>query len=72
MKSGAVFGAASMLDGMAERIEDELGMAAAVIVTGGLSNLIIPYCRRSVTAIPTLVLDGLRLIYQKNQTSEKK
>ncbi|MPN43998.1 Type III pantothenate kinase [bioreactor metagenome] len=72
MRSGAVFGAAGMLDGMAERIEDELRQKATVVVTGGLASLIAPYCKRSVTLIPTLNLDGLRLIYQKNQTSDKK
>jgi len=71
MRAGAVLGAASMLDGMAGRIEDELKERATVVVTGGLADLIIPYCKRSVTAIPTLVLDGLRLIYQKNQTGDK-
>ena len=72
MRSGAVLGAACMLDGITERIENEIGTMAAVVVTGGLSSLIIPYCRRNVTAIPTLVLDGLGLIYRKNQISDKK
>ena len=72
MRAGAVLGAASMLDGLAGRIEDELGETATIIVTGGLAGLIIPYCKRTVKAAPTLVLDGLRLIYAKNQTNDQK
>lgn len=71
MKSGAVYGAASMLDGIAGHIEEEIGQRAAIIATGGLAGLIFPYCRRKVKFMPTLVLDGLRIIFEKNQTIGK-
>lgn len=35
MKSGAVYGSASMIDGLADRIEDELGEKVTIIATGG-------------------------------------
>lgn len=67
MQSGAVYGTAAMLDGMTDRIEQELGTSATVIVTGGLGAEIAACCRREVLYDSTLLLDGLRLIYEKNQ-----
>jgi type III pantothenate kinase len=67
MKSGAVFGAASMIDGMIERIEEELGSMATVVATGGLAGRIIPYCRRKdIICDDDLLLKGLEIIYYKN------
>lgn len=67
MRSGSVVGTAAMMDGIAERIEEELGGCAALIATGGLASSIIPYCRREFILDENLVLDGLWLIYQKNK-----
>ena len=67
MKSGAIFGAASMIDGMAERFEAELGERAQVIATGGLAEAVYPYCRREVTHDANLILRGLNIIYEKNK-----
>ncbi|MBE6948394.1 MAG: type III pantothenate kinase [Ruminococcaceae bacterium] len=66
MKSGAVFGAASMLDGMIERIEAELGCEASVVATGGLARSITPYCKRKIVCDDDLLLRGLGIIYNKN------
>ena len=66
MTSGIVFGNASMMDGMADRIEEELGQPVTVIATGGLAGLIAPYCRRTVLYDPDLMLKGLFRIYRKN------
>jgi len=66
MKSGAVFGAASMLDGMIDRIEDEIGMSATVVATGGLAGSIVPYCRHEIICDDDLLLKGLAIIYEKN------
>ena len=67
MKSGAVYGSAAMLDGMIEHIEEEIGEKANVIATGGLSGLIIPYCKRKIYHEPDLLLRGLSVIYGKNR-----
>ncbi len=67
LQSGAVFGNAAMLDGMNERIVEELGYDAPIVVTGGLGRQIVPHCRRAVTYVDELLLDGLRLIYEKNR-----
>ena len=67
MQSGSVYGTAAMLEGMCQRIEEELGYSAAVIVTGGLGRVIVPYCRRPVSYDDDLLLEGLRIIYEKNK-----
>lgn len=66
MKAGLVYGAAAMLDGLIDRIEDELGEQATVVATGGLSKNIIAHCRRRIIYNENLLLDGLREIYEKN------
>ena len=67
MKSGAVFGAASMIDGMAARFEDELGAQAQIIITGGMADTIYRHCKRDVKFNPHLILCGLEVIYNKNR-----
>lgn len=67
MQSGLVYGTAAMLDGMAERIEEQLGEKATLVATGGLSSKILPACKREFIYNDNLLLDGLRLIYEKNK-----
>lgn len=66
MQSGIVLGTAAMLDGIIDRIEEELGEMATVVATGGLSKEIITYCKNDIIYNENLLLDGLRLIYEKN------
>ncbi len=66
MKSGIMHGTASMLDGMIDKLREELGDDAKVVATGGLSKLIIPLCKREITIDDELLLKGLMLIYEKN------
>lgn len=67
MKSGAIFGTVSMVDGMIDRIEEELGMKTTVVATGGLSGRIAPYCRHEIIHDEYLLLRGLGIIYEKNK-----
>ena len=67
MKSGAVFGNAAMIDGMIDRVEEELGMKASVIATGGFAPVIYPHCKHTVTFDPDLILHGLAIIHEKNK-----
>ncbi len=67
MQSGAVYGTASMIDGMSERIENELGSEAAVVITGGLGREIAPNCRKKVIYDDSLLLMGLHIIYERNK-----
>lgn len=66
MKSGIVMGQAACLDGMIERIFDELGYKAPVVATGGLAGSIVPYCKREIVCDNELTLKGLGLIYRRN------
>ena len=66
MKSGILYGSASMLDGMIERIEDEIGMKTTVVATGGLANAIVPLCKHEIIPDDDLLLRGLRYIYERN------
>ena len=67
LQSGAVFGTAAMIDGMCDRIEDELGYTAPTVVTGGLSREVARHCKRDIVFDDDLLLNGLRLIYEKNK-----
>ncbi|SHH61884.1 pantothenate kinase [Sporobacter termitidis DSM 10068] len=70
MKSGAIFGTASMVDGMIDRIEAELGQKCTVVATGGLSGRIAPYCRHEIIHDENLLLRGLGIIYEKNKKTK--
>ncbi len=66
MQSGLVYGTAAMIDGLVERIIDELGEPATVVATGGMSRQIIEHCKTDIIYNENLLLDGLKLIYDKN------
>jgi type III pantothenate kinase len=67
MKSGVIFGHASMMDGMIDRINREVGEELPVIVTGGYASVISPHCEHDMTIDEHLVLKGLNIIYNKNK-----
>ena len=66
MQSGVMLGAASMLDGMVERMEKELGGCATVVATGGISRYVIPMCKREIHYDNDLLLKGLVTLYAIN------
>ena len=66
MHSGIIYGNSSMIDGMLERIHDELQCDMTYIATGGLANLIIPHCKHKIEQDPDLLLKGLKILYEKN------
>ena len=66
MRSGIMFGAAAMIDGMLDRVEEELGYPTTVVATGGMSQFVVPLCRRKITLDKDLLLKGLNILYQKN------
>lgn len=70
MKSGLIYGNAACIDGSIARIEKELGFSVATIVaTGEYIRHILPHCERKMCLDETLLLEGLKLIYEKNQKS---
>ena len=69
MRSGMMYGTAAMLDGLVERIEEELGHKATLIATGGMAQFVAPLCKREIILDKNLLLKGLNIIYKKNKKS---
>ena len=67
MKSGVLYSNAAALDGIIDRIEEELGEKATVVATGGLAKKIVPHCKREIILDEELLLRGLLIIYEKNK-----
>ena len=68
MRSGIVYGAAGAVDGLIDRINDELSKSAASIVaTGGIASVIAPHLTHNVSYDETLLLKGLGIIWHKNE-----
>jgi type III pantothenate kinase len=67
IQSGAVFGFAGQVDGIVRRIWAELGGPCPTIATGGLAELVHPHSETIDRHEPMLTLDGLRLIWARNQ-----
>lgn len=67
MRSGTMYGNAAMIDGLVDRIEEELGHRSTIIATGGLARFITPLCRRDIIVEKDLLLKGLNLLYKKNK-----
>jgi len=67
MQSGHLYGFASMLDGMLDRFEAELGEAPTVVFTGEHAAIMAQLCKRDpIITDPHLILRGLWLIYERN------
>lgn len=70
LNNGAMFGTAAMLDGLAQRVEDQLGAPLTVVATGGLAPHILPCCRRPVHYDADLLFKGLALLWERNAPAE--
>jgi len=67
MRSGMMYGTAAMIDGLIDRIEEELGHSSTIIATGGMARFITPLCKRQIIVKNDLLLRGLQIIYEKNK-----
>lgn len=68
MQSGLIYGTAAMVDGILDRLSEELGEEISVVATGEWADTIIPHCRREgIIKAPHLVMEGLVKIYEKNR-----
>ena len=66
MKSGIVYSSAAAIDGLIDRLSEEVDGDVTVVATGGVAEKIIPHCRRKIIRDDDLVLKGLEITYRKN------
>jgi type III pantothenate kinase len=67
MQAGILYGYAGLVDGIVERMKNELSPDARVIATGGLAELVTPEARSAIEVRPNLTLEGLRFIFDANR-----
>ena len=66
IRSGIIYSNAAMIDGMIDRFEEEIQQKCTLVATGGMAQHIVSYCKKNIIINDDLVLEGLRLIYEKN------
>ena len=64
---GVLYGFAGLVDGIARRINGELGGNARFIATGGYANWVVPYSEEIDEIDDLLTLKGLRIIHERNR-----
>ena len=67
MQAGIVFGFVGLVNDVVRRIRDELGTPAVTVATGGWADLVVAECGCIDHHDPLLVLEGLRLIYERSR-----
>lgn len=66
MRSGVMLGAACMVDGLAARMDEELGGGSTIVATGGIARFVLPMCRSEIIYDRDLLLKGLAILYENN------
>jgi len=66
MRSGLMLASACMIDGMIDRMEEELGYRTTVIATGGIAKFVLPMCRHQIVYDKDLLVKGLAALYREN------
>lgn len=65
INSGIIAGHASLIDGMVKRIEKETNDVYTVVLTGGMSSVVAPFCQCALQVDKTLILRGVYYMYDK-------
>jgi len=68
MQAGIIYGYAGLVDGICERMKAEVKSNPLVVATGGLAKIVAPETRNINVVDDMLTLEGLRIIYLRNQT----
>jgi type III pantothenate kinase len=75
MQAGAVFGFAGLVDGLVNRIREDVdgfaGDDVAVVATGHTAPLVLPDLHTVDKYDQHLTLDGLRLVFERNRDSSR-
>jgi type III pantothenate kinase len=67
MQSGIVYGYVGLVDGLVDRLVEEMAFSPChVIATGGLARLIAPLSRTIKEVDDELTITGLRILYERN------
>lgn len=67
MQAGVIYGFVGLVDGLVERIREEIPLPFRVVATGGMADLIAADSRHIDVVHPTLTLEGLRVLWEKNR-----
>lgn len=67
MQSGVIFGFVGQVDGIVERIRQEISLPFQVVATGGLASLVSADSKTIQHTSPYLTLDGLRILWERNR-----
>ena len=69
VQSGIIYGYASMVDGMIERIREDLKGSIRALATGGQAQVIVPHCKELSDIQPNLTLEGLRILFSRRENN---
>jgi type III pantothenate kinase len=67
LQAGLFYGTIGLLDGISERLREQLGEHTKFVGAGGQAHIICPRSKLVTTVHDYLTLEGLRLIWERNQ-----
>lgn len=66
IQSGIIYGNTALIDGLIEKIQEDIGQKANIIATGGLAKSVIDFCKNDIIYDEDLVLKGTYLIFKNH------